>query len=80
MSTVISNAHTNNSYGKRLVIKGASEMILKCCKFYMNERGQVVPLDDNNLAQIKTIIETYAKLALRTIALAYSDLDANSGG
>ena len=37
MSSVISNAHSDNAYGKRLVIKGASEMILKCCKYYMNE-------------------------------------------
>lgn len=37
MSTVISDAHQDNAYGKRLVIKGASEMILKCCKYYTNE-------------------------------------------
>jgi len=80
MSSVVSNAHTDNAYGKRLVIKGASEMILKCCKHYMNEKGEVVPLDDNSVAQIKEIIESYAKLALRTIALAYRDLDHNTGG
>ena len=55
-------------------------MILKCSKYYVNEQAQVVPLDDNSTAQIKTIIETYAKNALRTIALAYRDLDFNTGG
>ena len=31
MSTVIENVDTSNSYGKRLHVKGASEIVLSCC-------------------------------------------------
>ena len=61
MSTIIENATGNGGYDKRLLIKGASEMILANCKSYVNEEGQVAPLDDNVVAKVKTIIDTYAK-------------------
>jgi Ca2+-transporting ATPase len=80
MSTVIENAHGKDSYNKRLVIKGASELILKSCKSYMNERGEICNLDDNTRQQVLTIIDTYAKAALRTIALAYRDLEPGLHG
>jgi len=80
MSTIIENATGAGGYDKRLHIKGASEMVLACCNTYMNEQGQVVPLDDNTTAQVKTIIDTYAKNALRTIALAYRDLQPGEHG
>lgn len=80
MSTIIENAKGDGSYDKRLLIKGASEMILKCCNTYVNESGQVAPLDDNTTAQVLTIIDTYAKNALRTIAVAYRDLQPGECG
>jgi len=54
MSTIIENATGNGGYDKRLHIKGASELILKCCTHYMNEQGQQTPLDDNTKQQILT--------------------------
>jgi magnesium-transporting ATPase (P-type) len=56
MSTIIENATGNGGYDKRLLIKGASEMILKCCDKYVDESGNTVPLDDNTVSQVKAII------------------------
>ena len=80
MSTIIENATGDGGYDKRLHIKGASEMILACCNSYVNESGQVASLDDNVVAKVKTIIDEYAKKALRTIAVAYRDIQAGEHG
>lgn len=55
-------------------------MILKCCTSYVNEAGQVMPLDDNVVSQVKAIIDSYARQALRTIAVAYRDLQPGEYG
>lgn len=80
MSTIIENATGSGGYDKRLHIKGASELILACCNSYVNEAGQVANLDDNTVAKVKTIIDQYAKRALRTIAVAYRNLEAGEHG
>lgn len=76
MSTIADLAadDTEHGYGKRLHVKGASEMVLATCSHYLNEAGEKVPLDDNVLSLIKDKIEEYARGALRTIAFAYKDL------
>ena len=74
MSTIIENAHGNDSYNKRLLIKGASELITACCTTYLDANGEIKPLEDHNHAQLKEVIENYAKGALRTIAIAYKDV------
>ena len=47
MSTVISNAHGKDAYNKRLLIKGASELITKCCTYYLNEEGKQCNFEDS---------------------------------
>ena len=80
MSTVISNAHGKDSYDKRLVIKGASEIVLDSCRSYIDENGQEQNLDDSVKEQVKTTITQFATKALRTIALAYRDLEQGKYG
>ena len=80
MSTIIENATGNGGYDKRLLIKGASEMILACCSKFVNEQGQVATLEDVTINKVKAIIDTYAKAALRTIAVAYRDLQPGEYG
>ena len=80
MSTVIENAGNGTSYNKRLVIKGAGEMILKCCTHYMDAKGQVTPLDDTSRSNIDQTIKEYARMALRTISIAYRDLEPGQNG
>jgi len=41
MSTILENVQTKNSYGKRLQIKGASEIVKNCCSHYLDAEGNV---------------------------------------
>ncbi|KAI0110666.1 plasma membrane calcium-transporting ATPase [Hypoxylon sp. NC0597] len=60
--------------GYRLLVKGASEILLNCC----NEKADIQSLgtsaltvDDRN--DIKSVIESYAKGSLRTIGIVFKD-------
>jgi Ca2+ transporting ATPase len=49
MSTILSLKpadETEHGYPKRLHVKGASEIILETCAFYLNDAGEKVPLED----------------------------------
>jgi Ca2+ transporting ATPase len=80
MSTVIQNAHGKDSYNKRLLIKGASEIIANSCQYYLNADAKQCNFEDNQRQMVTTVIESYAKKALRTIALAYRDLEPGLNG
>jgi len=41
MSTVVENLETTNSYGKRLHVKGASEIVKNCCSHFLDIDGNV---------------------------------------
>lgn len=41
MSTVMEGVETKNGYNKRLVIKGASEIVKGCCSHYLDVDGNV---------------------------------------
>ncbi|PAN36056.1 hypothetical protein PAHAL_6G254800 [Panicum hallii] len=55
--------------------KGASEIILASCTKYLDEHGNVVPLDGATLDHLKATIDSFANEALRTLCLAYIDVD-----
>ena len=40
MSTIIENATGNGGYDRRLLCKGASEMVKACCSHYLDENGE----------------------------------------
>jgi len=79
MSTVIElpeneASQTKYGYHKRVHVKGASEIVLDSCQFYLDESGNKQTLGDDIKQQLKGLIEKYAKGALRTIAFGYKDL------
>jgi Ca2+ transporting ATPase len=83
MSTVIDlqeDDECENSYRKRIHIKGASEIVLATCTHYLDINGQKHSLDDQMNQKLKIQIESYAKMALRTIAFGYKDLSQGEGG
>jgi len=80
MSTVIQNAHGKDAYDRRLLVKGASEIIAKSCDYYLDADGQQCNFTDTVRTQVDTVINNYAKKALRTIALAYRDLEPGLHG
>lgn len=62
---------------QRLVTKGASELVLDTCNKFKRADGQVVPIDQAMLTQIQKAIEDMANQALRTICVAYKDLNGS---
>lgn len=80
MSTVLENLQTKNPYGKRLHIKGASEIVKNCCSHYLDVDGNVKEMTDVVKGNLDNVINNYARQALRTICLAYKDLLPNECG
>ncbi|KAI8140571.1 PMCA-type calcium-translocating P-type ATPase [Fennellomyces sp. T-0311] len=70
MSTIIKLGNTYRAY-----TKGASEIMLRACTRYINSEGVVSELDAETRQQWEKIIDKDASEALRTIALAYRDMD-----
>ncbi|KAJ3368427.1 hypothetical protein GGF31_006388 [Allomyces arbusculus] len=60
----------------RLFTKGASEIVLRACDWYLTADGTVAPLDAATKARIEARIFDYATQALRTIGIAYKDMAA----
>ncbi|KAI3669759.1 hypothetical protein L6452_41146 [Arctium lappa] len=56
--------------------KGASEIVLAACDKVINENGEVVNLDQESLHHLTTTIDRFAGEALRTLCLAYIDLES----
>lgn len=79
MSTVTTN-HGGKGYDRRLQIKGASEIVCRACSHYIDASGQRQPRDDATFQTVNDNIKTYAKEALRTVALAYKDIEENEHG
>ncbi|CAN7988985.1 unnamed protein product, partial [Ixodes hexagonus] len=71
MSTVIA---LDGGRGFRVYTKGASEIVLKKCKFIHSTGGQVESFgSDEQDRLVRTVIEPMASNGLRTICLAYKD-------
>ncbi|XP_076922400.1 calcium-transporting ATPase 2, plasma membrane-type-like isoform X5 [Bidens hawaiensis] len=66
--------------GVRAHCKGASEIILAACDKVLNADGEVVDLKEGSLNHLKSTIELFASEALRTLCLAYIDLDKTIEG
>ncbi|KAJ6782727.1 hypothetical protein PWT90_04997 [Aphanocladium album] len=60
--------------GFRLVVKGASEILLKCCSEIMEPQDRrCEPLAKTRAKAIRAVIDQYASMSLRTIGLVYRD-------
>jgi Ca2+-transporting ATPase len=77
--TVISKTKENSAKSSsqadyRILVKGASEIVLETCTQYIDNKGQTQQMDENATNKFNNIISEYADKALRTIALAYRDI------
>ncbi|XP_009787048.2 calcium-transporting ATPase 2, plasma membrane-type-like [Nicotiana tabacum] len=61
--------------GLRAHTKGASEIVLAACDKVINSNGDVVSLDETIRNNLNATIEQFATEALRTLCLAYMDLE-----
>ena len=76
MSTIVKN---KSEPGFRLHSKGASEMVLSKCAFYLDSNGRPVRLTQEKINDIiKTVVEKMASNGLRTICVACRDFVPNS--
>lgn len=81
MSTVVSNIKDAEfGYPKRLLCKGASEMVLECCSHYLDENGVRQPKTKDAETKILEKINDYCSKALRCICIAYKDLKEGESG
>lgn len=83
MSTVLNldeSEETEHNNPKRLHVKGASEIILESCNYYLDADGNKQDLTEDVKAKINETIKNFATQALRTIGFAYKDLLAGEGG
>ncbi|KAG2724167.1 hypothetical protein I3760_01G005200 [Carya illinoinensis] len=55
--------------------KGASEIILAACNKVINVNGEIVPLDISSINLLTDTINQFASEALRTLCLAYMELE-----
>ncbi|GJU43585.1 calcium-transporting ATPase 4, plasma membrane-type-like protein isoform X2 [Tanacetum coccineum] len=62
----------------RAFCKGASEIILNICDKVVSEDGDIVQMSDKQRKAITDVINGFACDALRTICLAFQDLEAGS--
>ncbi|KAL0332338.1 UNVERIFIED_CONTAM: Calcium-transporting ATPase 2, plasma membrane-type [Sesamum calycinum] len=61
--------------GVRAHTKGASEIVLAACDKVINSDGEVVPLEEAAMNHLNTTIDQLASEALRTLCLAYMELE-----
>jgi len=81
MSTIIENAEEGaDGYNKRILIKGASEIVKACCSHYLDQDGVRQQKDDIMDEKFNGMIHEYATKALRTIVIAYKDIEQGEGG
>ena len=79
MSTIIKGGE-GDGFEKRLLIKGASEIVKACCSHYLDADGNRQEMTDAKDNELEGIITTYAEDALRTIVIAYKDISAGECG
>ncbi|XP_078182800.1 putative calcium-transporting ATPase 9, plasma membrane-type isoform X2 [Carex rostrata] len=61
--------------GYRVFCKGASEIILGMCDKILDNEGNIVPMSTNKSKEILSIINEFACEALRTLCVAFRELD-----
>ncbi|RDX93615.1 Calcium-transporting ATPase 2, plasma membrane-type, partial [Mucuna pruriens] len=61
--------------GLRAHCKGASEIILAACDKVINSNGDVVSIDEESSNYLKSTINKFASEALRTLCLAFVELE-----
>ncbi|KAK7263937.1 hypothetical protein RJT34_31536 [Clitoria ternatea] len=64
----------------RAFCKGASEIVLKMCDKVVSSDGEVIQLNDQQRNSITEVINGFASEALRTLCIAFNDIEGSSDG
>ncbi|BFG38037.1 hypothetical protein CerSpe_243110 [Prunus speciosa] len=74
MSVLVAHPHG----GKRAFCKGASEIVLGMCNKFIDFNGESVILSREQVKNITDVINSFASEALRTLCLAFKNIDDSS--
>ncbi|XP_008244263.1 PREDICTED: calcium-transporting ATPase 4, plasma membrane-type-like [Prunus mume] len=74
MSVLVADPHG----GKRAFCKGASEIVLGMCNKFIDFKGESVILSREQVKNITDVINSFASEALRTLCLAFKNIDDSS--
>ncbi|CAB4286593.1 unnamed protein product [Prunus armeniaca] len=74
MSVLVAHRHG----GKRAFCKGASEIVLRMCNKFIDFNGESVILSREQVKNITDVINSFASEALRTLCLAFKNIDDSS--
>ncbi|KAM7472560.1 hypothetical protein LguiA_010743 [Lonicera macranthoides] len=69
---------THPGGGYRAFCKGASEIVLSMCNSYVSKKGDSITLSEEQRKNITNIINGFACEALRTLCMAFKDVEGNS--
>lgn len=64
--------------GMRAFCKGASEIVLSMCDKVVANNGELVPISEEQFSNITDVINGFASEALRTLCLAFKDINDSS--
>lgn len=59
---------------RRLLLKGAPEIVLARCRYYLSENNRTMPLNAGKRRELLAQLEIMAALALRPLAVAFREL------
>ncbi|RDX68387.1 putative calcium-transporting ATPase 11, plasma membrane-type, partial [Mucuna pruriens] len=76
MSVLVALPDGTDKY--RAFCKGASEIVLKMCDEVVNADGEVVHLNEQQRNSITEVINGFASEALRTLCIAFKDIEGSS--
>lgn len=62
----------------QLLIKGAPDILLKKCLYYLNQDGEVTQLDENSINQVQELQKRWATEGQRVVLLAYKNVHTSS--
>lgn len=65
---------------RRLLLKGAPEIVLERCRYYRSDKDGIVPLTAAKRKELLAQLESMAGLALRPLAVAFRELPAAPAG
>lgn len=74
MSSIVISLEDNK---KRLHVKGAAEILIKSCSYYLTAEGTLKVLDDEGVNLVNAVIQSMTEKALRVIGIAYKDFANN---
>ncbi|XP_061353503.1 calcium-transporting ATPase 4, plasma membrane-type-like isoform X3 [Gastrolobium bilobum] len=76
MSVLVALPDGNNK--SRAFCKGASEIVVKMCDKVVNADGKVIDMNEQQRNSITEVINGFASEALRTLCIAFKDIEGSS--